>query len=61
MERESLQKIIEQKEEEIINLKNEKIKLKNEIIDLKNEIQQKKENNAFNKTFYTREQMIASS
>ena len=59
LERESLQKIIEQKEEEIINLKNEKIKLKNEIIDLKNEIQQKKENNAFNKTFYTREQMIA--
>ena len=57
LERESLQKIIEQKEEEIINLKNEKIKLKNEIIDLKNEIQQKKENNAFNKTFYTREQI----
>ena len=45
MQKESLQKILKEKEEEIINLKNE--------------IQQKQENNSFNKTFYTREQMIA--
>ena len=31
----------------------------NEVINLKNEIEKKKENNSFNKTFYTREQMIA--
>ena len=45
MEKELLRKTIKEKEEEIINLKNE--------------LQQKKENNSFNKTFYTREQMIA--
>ena len=45
IEKELLQKTIKEKEEEIINLKNE--------------LQQKKENNSFNKTFYTREQMIA--
>ena len=45
MQNQLLQKTLKEKEEEIINLKNE--------------IQQKQENNAFNKTFYTREQMIA--
>ena len=45
MQNELLQKTLKEKEEEIINLKNE--------------IQQKQENNSFNKTFYTREQMIA--
>ena len=48
-----LDKIIMQKE-----LLQKSLKEK-EIIDLKNEIQQKQENNSFNKTFYTREQMIA--
>ena len=45
IEKELLQKNIKEKEEEINNLKNE--------------IQQKHENNSFNKTFYTRDQMIA--
>ena len=45
MEKESLQKLLVEKEKDIINLKNE--------------IQQKKENNSFNQTFYTRDQMIA--
>ena len=45
MEKELLQKFMKEKEEEIIKLKNE--------------IQQTKEGNSFNKTFYTREQMIA--
>jgi len=45
MQKELLQKNLKEKEKEIINLKNE--------------IQQKQENNSFNKTFYTREQMIA--
>ena len=45
MQNELLQKTLKEKKEEIINLKNE--------------IQQKQENNSFNKTFYTREQMIA--
>ena len=44
-EKELLQKTIKEKEEEINNIKNE--------------IQQKQENNSFNKTFYTRDQMIA--
>ena len=35
------------------------IEKEKEIYNLKKEMQQKKENNAFNKTFYTREQMIA--
>ena len=45
MQKELLQKTLKEKEKEIINLKNE--------------IQQKQENDSFNKTFYTREQMIA--
>jgi len=45
IENELLQKNIKEKEEEINNIKNE--------------MQQKQENNAFNKTFYTRDQMIA--
>ena len=45
MQNELLQKTLKEKKEEIINLKNE--------------IQKKQENNSFNKTFYTREQMIA--
>ena len=40
-----MQKLLVEKEKDIINLKNE--------------IQQKKENNSFNQTFYTRDQMIA--
>ena len=45
IEKELLQKTLKEKEEKIIYLINE--------------IQQKKENNSFNKTFYTRDEMIA--
>ena len=45
IEKELLQKNIKEKEEEINNIKNE--------------MQQKQGNNLFNKTFYTRDQMIA--
>ena len=45
IEKELLQKTIKEKEEEINNIKNG--------------IQHKEENNSFNKTFYTRDQMIA--
>ena len=50
-----LEKIIIEKELLLKNIKEKE----EEINNLKNEMQQKQENNLFNKTFYTREQMIA--
>ena len=50
---------LEKKNIENESIKKNLIEKEKEIYNLKNEMQQKKENNAFNKTFYTREQMIA--
>ena len=50
---------LEKKNIENESIKKNLIEKEKEIYNLKKEMQQKKENNAFNKTFYTREQMIA--
>ena len=48
-----------EKEKEIIDLQNEKVELECEIFNLKDKIKEKKGKSTANKTFYTREQMLA--
>ena len=59
IEKESLQKNLIEKEKEIIDLQNEKVELECEIFNLKDKIKEKKGKSTANKTFYTREQMLA--